>query len=111
MPAGSSSSRGPPNAIRSAANNSTFCSVSPMAESAPCSRRSAALSRPFRERAVPADRTRLAELVGTVGAFHVTDRTLRAAQERIEARLAAGGAGDAAIAGYLDPAGRSFAPY
>src|ERR1700692_4699494 len=108
MPAGSSSSRGPPNAIPSGANNSTFCSCSPMAESAPCSRRSAALSRPFRERAVPADRTRLAELVGTVGAFHVTDRTLRAAQERIEARLAAGGADEGADWGYLHRRGGAF---
>jgi hypothetical protein len=60
---------------------------------------------------VPADRTRLAALVAIVGAFHVTDRTLRAAQERIEARLAAGDADDAAIAGYLDAVRRYFAPY
>jgi hypothetical protein len=53
---------------------------------------------------VPADRARLAALIGTVGAFHVTDRTLRAAQERIEARLAA-------IAAYLDAVRRYFGPY
>ena len=54
---------------------------------------------------------RFAELVRTVGAFHVTDRAMRAAQERIEARVAAGDVDDAAERAYRDAVRRYFAPY
>ncbi len=58
-----------------------------------------------------ADRERLTALARAVGAFHVTDRGMRAAQARIEAALHAGdvGAGDAAA--YLDAVRRYFEPY
>lgn len=54
---------------------------------------------------------RLKELVGTVGAFHVTDRAMRAAQARIERELAAGEPDPAAIRAYLDAVRRYFEPY
>lgn len=54
---------------------------------------------------------RLAALVATVGAFHLTDRAMRGAQDRIE-RAMAGGAVDAAAArAYLDAVQRYFEPY
>jgi hypothetical protein len=58
-----------------------------------------------------ADRERLAALVATVGAFHVTDRALRTAQGEIEAELAAGEADDAAVRAYLRAVRRYFEPY
>jgi hypothetical protein len=57
------------------------------------------------------DRERLAALAATVGAFHLTDRAMRAAQERIERELAAGGAGEAAARAYLEAVRRYFEPY
>jgi hypothetical protein len=58
-----------------------------------------------------ADRERLAALAATVGAFHLTDRAMRGAQDRIESALAAGEADDAAAAAYLDAVRRYFEPY
>jgi hypothetical protein len=54
---------------------------------------------------------RLAALVATVGAFHLTDRAMRAAQDRIERALAAGDADAAAARAYLDAVRRYFEPY
>jgi streptomycin 6-kinase len=58
-----------------------------------------------------ADRERLAALAATVGAFHVTDKAMRAAQERIGRALAAGGVDDTAARAYLDAVRRYFEPY
>jgi hypothetical protein len=58
-----------------------------------------------------ADGARLAALARAVGAFHVTDRAMRAAQERVERALAAGDAGDATARAYLDAVRRYFEPY
>jgi len=57
------------------------------------------------------DRERLAALVAAVGAFHVTDRGLRAAQARITAALAAGEVEPAAVSAYLSAIRRYFEPY
>jgi streptomycin 6-kinase len=57
------------------------------------------------------DGERLAALAKTVGAFHVTDRAMRAAQERVERALAAGDVDDAAARAYLDAVRRYFEPY
>jgi hypothetical protein len=54
---------------------------------------------------------RLAALAATVGAFHVTDRAMRAAQDGIERALAAGAVDDAAARSYLDAVRRYFEPY
>jgi len=53
----------------------------------------------------------LAALVATVGAFHVTDRAMRAAQDRMERALAAGDADATAARAYLDAVRRYFEPY
>jgi hypothetical protein len=58
-----------------------------------------------------ADRERLAALAATVRAFHVTDKTMRAAQERVDRALAAGTVDDAAARAYLDAVRRYFEPY
>ncbi|HZO94629.1 MAG TPA: hypothetical protein VFB22_12810 [Candidatus Baltobacteraceae bacterium] len=58
-----------------------------------------------------ADRARLAALAATVGAFHVTDRALRAAQARVERALAAGDVDDAEARAYLAAVRRYFEPY
>ena len=58
-----------------------------------------------------ADRAALAALAATVGGFHVTDKAMRAAQERVERALAAGDADDATAQAYLDAVGRYFEPY
>jgi hypothetical protein len=58
-----------------------------------------------------ADGARLAALVAAVGAFHLTDRAMRAAQARIERVLAAGAAGDAETRAYLAAVRRYFEPY
>ncbi|GAC1658052.1 MAG: hypothetical protein NVS4B13_00340 [Candidatus Elarobacter sp.] len=58
-----------------------------------------------------AEQDRLAALAATVGAFHVTDRVLRGAQDRIERALAAGAVDDAAARAYLDAVRRYFEPY
>ena len=54
---------------------------------------------------------RLAALAATVGAFHLTDRAMRAAQDRIERALAAGEADAAAQRAYLEAVRRYFEPY
>lgn len=58
-----------------------------------------------------ADRERLAALAATVGAFHLTDRAMRGAQDAVERALAAGEVGDAAARAYLDAVRRYFEPY
>jgi hypothetical protein len=58
-----------------------------------------------------AERERLAALVAATAAFHVTDKAMRAAQQRIERALAAGDADEAATRGYLDAVRRYFEPY
>jgi hypothetical protein len=57
------------------------------------------------------DRIALAALAAAVGAFHLTDRTMRSAQERIEQALAGDGVDDAAEAAYLVAVRRYFEPY
>ena len=54
---------------------------------------------------------RLAALVATVSAFHLTDRAMRAAQDRINRALAAGEADAAAARAYLEAVRRYFEPY
>ncbi|MDB5070878.1 MAG: hypothetical protein JWM87_1989 [Candidatus Eremiobacteraeota bacterium] len=58
-----------------------------------------------------ADRERLAALAATVGAFHVTDKAMRAGQERIDRALAAGEVDDSTARAYLDAVRRYFEPY
>jgi hypothetical protein len=58
-----------------------------------------------------ADPAALRALAETVGAFHVTDRGLRAAQAEIERRLAAGTVDPPAVAQYLAAVRRYFTPY
>ena len=53
----------------------------------------------------------ISALVERVGAFHVTDRALKAAQDEIVAALAAGTAGEAVTERYLAAVKRYFAPY
>jgi hypothetical protein len=57
------------------------------------------------------DRAALAALAAAVGAFHLTDRAMRAAQQRIEQALAAGSVDPAAAAAYLMAVRRYFEPY
>jgi hypothetical protein len=54
---------------------------------------------------------RLAALVATVGAFHLTDRAMRTAQDRMQRALAAGSADATAARAYLDAVRRYFEPY
>ncbi|HEY6235624.1 MAG TPA: hypothetical protein VIW69_11030 [Candidatus Elarobacter sp.] len=54
---------------------------------------------------------RLAALVATVGAFHLTDRAMRTAQDRIERAVAAGIVDTTAAHAYLDAVRRYFEPY
>jgi hypothetical protein len=62
-------------------------------------------------------RSRVAEpeavraLATTVGSFHITDRALLAAQERLLLRLAAGDLDDEAVRAYRDAVRRYFEPY
>lgn len=53
----------------------------------------------------------LAAFAAVVGAFHLTDRAMRAAQGRIERALASGGVDEAAERAYLEAVGRYFEPY
>ena len=53
----------------------------------------------------------LAALAATVGAFHLTDKAMRAAQDRIERALAAGEPDGAAARAYLDAVRTYFEPY
>ncbi len=57
------------------------------------------------------DAEALKRLVEDVGAFHVTDASLRAAQHAIESALAAGSPGESEIRGYLAAVRRYFAPF
>lgn len=54
---------------------------------------------------------RLAALAATVGAFHLTDRAMRAAQDRIERALVAGPVDETTTGAYLDAVRRYFEPY
>ena len=54
---------------------------------------------------------RFAQLVNAVGAFHLTDRAMRAAQDRIDRALAAGAVDEAATRAYLEAVRRYFEPY
>jgi hypothetical protein len=56
-------------------------------------------------------RDRLAALVAAVGAFHLTDRAMRAAQARIAAALEAGDPDPGAVRAYLSAVRRYFEPY
>jgi hypothetical protein len=58
-----------------------------------------------------ADPAALAALVSAVGAFHLTDRAMRAAQDRFEQALAGNTVDDAAMAAYLAAVRRYFEPY
>jgi hypothetical protein len=58
-----------------------------------------------------AEAGRLAALVAAVGTFHITDKAMRAAQERAQRALAAGDADDATAAAYLAAVRRYFEPY
>ena len=58
-----------------------------------------------------AGRERLGALVRAVGAFHVTDRAMQAAQARIERALERGDVDAAARSAYLDAVRRYFEPY
>jgi hypothetical protein len=58
-----------------------------------------------------AEAARLAALAASVGAFHITDKAMRGAQERIERGLAAGTVDEAAARAYLDAVRRYFEPY
>ena len=58
-----------------------------------------------------AETGRLAALVTAVGAFHITDRAMRAAQERAQRALAAENVDDEATAAYLAAVRRYFEPY
>ncbi len=57
------------------------------------------------------DRAALAALAAAVGAFHLADRTMRSAQQRIEQALAGGEVDEAAARAYLAAVRRYFAPY
>jgi hypothetical protein len=58
-----------------------------------------------------AELDRFAALVAAVGAFHLTDRAMRGAQDRVERALAAGEADDASARAYLEAVRRYFEPY
>jgi hypothetical protein len=58
-----------------------------------------------------ADRERLAALVASVGAFHVTDRAMRAAQEKMERALTGGTLEEGEVRAYLAAVRRYFEPY
>ena len=56
---------------------------------------------------MPAD-ARLAELAARVGAFHITHRAMKRAQQSIEAAIASGAVDDAARGAYLAEVRRYF---
>ena len=58
-----------------------------------------------------ADGRPIADLVAAVGAFHLTDRAMLAAQEKMTRVLAAGEPDDAAVRTYLAAVRRYFEPY
>lgn len=53
----------------------------------------------------------LADLVARVGEFHITDRAMKSAQERIEAALAANSVDDGARSSYLRAVNAYFSPF
>lgn len=57
------------------------------------------------------ERRALAALAAQVSAFHITDRAMRAAQEKIEACLAAGEPDEADVRAYRAAVRRYFEPY
>ena len=57
------------------------------------------------------DHAALGALAAAVGAFHVTDRAMRAAQQRIEQALASGSVDEAAATAYFAAVRRYFEPY
>ena len=57
------------------------------------------------------DNERLAAFSAAVGAFHITDRAMRSAQERFASALAAGSVDEAAVAAYVAAVRRYFAPF
>jgi len=57
------------------------------------------------------ERGTLAELARAVGAFHITDKAMRAAQDRIERALAAGEPDGESVRAYLGAVRRYFEPY
>jgi hypothetical protein len=57
------------------------------------------------------DADRLAGLVAAVGAFHITDKAMRAAQDLAEKAVAAGELDPAAAGAYLAAVRRYFEPY
>jgi hypothetical protein len=58
-----------------------------------------------------ADREALRALAATVGAFHITDKGMRASQDAFERRLAAGEPSDADTRAYLTAVRKYFRPY
>jgi len=58
-----------------------------------------------------ARRETLVAVAATLGAFHLTGRAMRTAQERIEAALAAGDVDERGVRAYLDAVRRYFGPY
>jgi hypothetical protein len=58
-----------------------------------------------------AEADRLTALVAAVGAFHITDKAMRAAQERVERARSAGDVDDATTGAYLAAVRRYFEPY
>jgi hypothetical protein len=58
-----------------------------------------------------ADRARLAALAAAVGAFHLTDKAMRSAQQHIDRSLAAGEVDEASARAYLAAVRRYFEPY
>ena len=53
----------------------------------------------------------LRDLAAAVGAFHLTDRTMRSAQEKMEQALASGDPDAGAAGAYLAAVRRYFSPY
>jgi hypothetical protein len=62
-------------------------------------------------RSLVAEPDPLAALVAAVGAFHITDKAMRTAQERAQRALAAGSVDEAAVGAYLAAVRRYFEPY
>ena len=58
-----------------------------------------------------ADRAALAALAAAVGAFHLTDRAMRAAQDRMEQALAGDSIDDRGAAAYVAAVRRYFEPF
>jgi hypothetical protein len=61
--------------------------------------------------AEPVNAERFAALVAAAGAFHLTERAMRGAQERAERAVAAGAVDEATVRAYLAAVRRYFEPY